>query len=149
MAKNRDEDKKRKSRGVSKKNTVVAMLIALLAFIGIGNWGLGDMGNGEGDDSGGYEQDVNDSETRNQSQEEEVDTSSEETKHLNLYLKEDVIYLDEAFEITIEIEALDELLDAMPEGGKVSVFDKGATQKFVTDVEDLIDANDVPRNVTQ
>lgn len=175
MARNRNNDKKSKRRGVSKKNTVVAMLIALLAFIGIGNWGLGDTGKGEGDDSGGYEQDINDSESRDQ---EEVDNVSDEaqditeldseemtdqmtqliyegenlldeTKNLTLYLKEDRIYLDETFETAIELDVLDELLDDMPEEGKVSVMDKGATKRFVTDVEEMIDKNDVPRNVTQ
>ncbi len=145
-----ERKEKKKKNHVSFKAMIIAMIVALLAFLGIGNY---ELGNGDGIDTGeGRDQiessdgsrsseDLEESETIPQ---EETDEVSDETDQgMFIYVREESILIgtDEQAEVTIE--ELEVELKALEEGALVTIIDDGSVKRVYDEVEALVDSMDL------
>ena len=144
--KNAKRDKKDRGNHVSFRSMLIAMIVALLAFLGIGNFDLGDgdgadVGSGDGtevadtaDDGSGDKTTVSD---------DAYDTEGQ-SMEFTVYIQEDKIFIDTGDgreEATVQ--ELESQLGNLESGSTVVLYDDGALNSLYEEVEGIVDVLDL------
>lgn len=148
---NSTNNKDRKGAKVSFKSMIIAMIIALLGFLGFGGF---ELGNGDGaDTNAGNESGIvseteaskeeNASETTKTKDGSNVDESNSQLDGFVLYVREDKLFISSDDEDTgfkeVTIAYVEEVLNQLKSDDKVIIYDDGAINKTYEDIVGLID----------
>jgi len=140
----RKEDKKKRTK-IGFNSMIITMILALLAFLLISHF---DLGNGQGVDtnpnSGGNEEGTKESDMNTDSselnKENEENEETEITAALTVTVSGESIYLsDSKGESEITLSNLEEELKGLQQNQTVLLYDDGAINKTYTEVEQIID----------
>ncbi len=145
-----ERKEKKKKNHVSFKAMIIAMIVALLAFLGIGNY---ELGNGDGVDTGegreGVEESVGNIDS-NKTNEEDVSTEDAVDSGVVFYIhvNEETILIGKEDMVEVTIEELEGELKALDMSALVIIVDDGSVKRVYDEVEDLVDSMDL-RKVEQ
>ncbi len=149
------KQKKEKGAHVSFRSMIIAMIIALLAFIGIGNF---DLGNGDGADvseeNGIISQENTDvvsdevADNNNETSEDSneiPDESINEKTGFTIYLRGEKIYIDSADDAKeVTLSYIETKLNSLEADTVVYIYDEGATNKAYEEIKELINELNLP-----
>lgn len=143
--------KKKKSNHVSFRAMIIAMIAALLAFLGIGNY---DLGNGDGadldDGTGTVIEEQVDGDSAETSEEvveekpEETEEDQSQEEVFNIFVRENKVLVGTADDLTeVTIDELGTQLDELESGYLVVIYDDGSVKRVYDEVEEMVDSKDV------